>query len=147
MTKKYFTLILMSLLSLSAFASRYQGMMTLTLNGNPSLRVVCTFDDDANTVTIGNGYNASMSHYEEGELVIPSIYEGWKVIVGPMAFRFCTGLTKVTIEEGVEHIGDCAFVGCSGLTHITLPSTLQTVGSGAFSELASLHVVKTDWRL
>ena len=66
MTKKYFTLILMSLLSLSAFASRYQGMMTLTLNGNPSLRVVCTFDDGANTVTIGNGYNASMSHYEEG---------------------------------------------------------------------------------
>ena len=142
MTKKYFTLILMSLLSLSAFASRYQGMMTLTLNGNPSLRVVCTFDDGANTVTIGNGYNACMSHYEEGELVIPSIYEGWKVIVGPMAFRFCTGLTKVTIEEGVEHIGDCAFVGCSGLTHITLPSTLQTVGSGAFSELASLRVVK-----
>ena len=132
----------MSLLSLSAFASRYQGMMTLTLNGNPSLRVVCTFDDDANTVTIGNGYNASMSHYEEGELVIPSIYEGWKVIVGPMAFRFCTGLTKVTIEEGVEHIGDCAFVGCSGLTHITLPSTLTTIGSGAFSELASLRVVK-----
>ena len=142
MTKKYFTLILMSLLSLSAFASRYQGMMTLTLNGNPSLRVVCTFDDGVNTVTIGNGYNACMSHYEEGELVIPSIYEGWKVIVGPMAFRFCTGLTKVTIEEGVEHIGDCAFVGCSGLTHITLPSTLQTVGSGAFSELASLRVVK-----
>ena len=142
MTKKYFTLILMSLLSLSAFASRYQGMMTLTLNGDPSLRVVCTFDSDANTVTIGNGYNACMSHYEEGELVIPSIYEGWKVIVGPMAFRFCTGLTKVTIEEGVEHIGDCAFVGCSGLTHITLPSTLQTVGSGAFSELASLRVVK-----
>lgn len=142
MTKKYFTLILMSLLSLSAFASRYQGTMTLTLNGNPSLRVVCTFDDDAYTVTIGNGYNASMSHYEEGELVIPSIYEGWKVIVGPMAFRFCTGLTKVTIEEGVEHIGDCAFVGCSGLTNVTLPSTLKTIGSGAFSELASLRVVK-----
>ncbi len=142
MTKKYFTLILMSLLSLSAFAYRYQGMMTLTLNGDPSLHVVCTYDDDANTVTIGNGYNACMSHYEEGELVIPSIYEGWKVIVGPMAFRFCTGLTTVTIEEGVEHIGDCAFVGCSGLTHITLPSTLTTIGSGAFSELASLRVVK-----
>ena len=142
MTKKYFSLVLVSLLSLSAFASRYQGMMTLTLNGDPSLRVVCTFDDDANTVTIGNGYNACISHYEEGKLVIPGIYEGWKVIVGPMAFRFCTGLTTVTIEEGVEHIGDCAFVGCSSLTNVTLPSTLQTVGSGAFSELTSLHVVK-----
>lgn len=144
MTKKYFTLILMSLLSLSAFASRYQGTMTLTLNGE--LRVMCTFDDEAKTVTLGNGYNACISHYLEGELTIPGTYTNgsttWKVIVGPMAFRFCTGLTKVTIEEGVEHIGDCAFVGCSGLTNVTLPSTLKTIGSGAFSELASLHVVK-----
>ena len=144
MTKKYFTLVLVSLLSLSAFASQYQGMITLTLNGE--LRVMCTFDDEAETVTLGNGYNACISHYLEGELTIPGTYTNgsttWKVVVAPMAFRFCTGLTKVTIEEGVEHIGDCAFVGCSGLTHITLPSTLQTVGSGAFSELASLRVVK-----
>ena len=147
MIKKNFTLVLVSLLSLSAFAYRYQGTMTLTLNGNPFERVACTYDNDDNTVTLGNGYNACISHYEEGEITIPGNYtdefhETWKVIVGPMAFRFCTGLTKVTIEEGVEHIGDCAFVGCSSLTHITLPSTLQTVGSGAFSELASLQVVK-----
>lgn len=144
MTKKYFTLVLVSLLSLSAFASQYQGMITLTLNGE--LRVMCTFDDEAETVTLGNGYNACISHYLEGELTIPGTYTNgsttWKVVVAPMAFRFCTGLTTVIIEEGVEHIGDCAFVGCSGLTHITLPSTLQTVGSGAFSELASLRVVK-----
>ena len=147
MIKKYFTLVLLSLLSMSAFALQYQGTMTLTLNGNPFDRVACTFDNDDNTVMLGNGYNACISHYEEGEITIPGNYtdefhETWKVIVGPMAFRFCTGLTKVTIEEGVEHIGDCAFVGCSRLTHITLPSTLQTVGSGAFSELASLQIVK-----
>ncbi len=146
MIKKYFTLVLVSLLSLSAFAYRYQGMMTLTLNGNPFDRVACTFDEDDETVTLGNGFNACISHYAEGELVIPSNYTRagitWRVIIGPMAFRFCTGLTKVTIEEGVKTIGDGAFVGCSSLTHLTLPSTLQTVGSGAFSELASLHVVK-----
>ncbi len=144
MTKKYFTLVLVSLLSLSAFASQYQGMITLTLNGE--LRVMCTFDDEAETVTLGNGYNACISHYLEGELTIPGTYTNgsttWKVVVAPMAFRFCTGLTKVTIEEGTEHIGDCAFVGCSGLTNVTLPSTLKTIGSGAFSELASLRVVK-----
>ena len=144
MTKKYFLLVLVSLLSLSAFASQYQGMITLTLNGE--LRVMCTFDDEAETVTLGNGYNACISHYVEGELTIPGTYTNgsttWKVVVAPMAFRFCTGLTKVTIEEGTEHIGDCAFVGCSSLTHITLPSTLKTIGSGAFSELASLRVVK-----
>lgn len=146
MTKKYITLVLVCLLSLSASAYRYHGWMTLTLNENTLYHVVGTFDTDDNTVSLGNGLNACISHYEEGEIVIPSTYtEGghtWKVKVGPMAFRFCTGITKVTIEEGVEHIGDFAFVGCSKLTNVVLPSTLKTIGSGAFSELASLRNVK-----
>ena len=145
MKKKYFALVLVSLLSLSAFASQYQRMITVTLN-REELRMMCFFDDDAETMTLGNGYNACISHYLEGELTIPGSYtEGsttWNLIVAPMAFRFCTGLTRITIEEGAKHIGDCAFVGCSNLTNVTLPSTLQTIGSGAFSELASLRVVK-----
>jgi hypothetical protein len=146
MTKKYIILLFASLLSLSAFAYQYEGTMMIQLNNNPDYPVPCIFETDNNTVTIGNGYNACIPHYEEGEVTIPGTFTReattYKVIVGPFAFRFCTGLTKVTIGEGSEHIGDCAFVGCSGLTNVVLPSTMQTIGSGAFSELPSLKVVK-----
>ncbi len=146
MTKKYFIFIVSVLFSLSASADRYLRTITLKLNEKTLHGVVCIFDDNDKTVSLGNGLNACISHYEEGELVIPGTYEvdgtPWKVIVSPMAFRFCTGITKVTIEEGVEHIGDFAFVGCSKLTKVVLPSTLKTIGSGAFSELTSLQVVR-----
>ena len=42
-------------------------------------------------------------------------------------------LTKITIPDGVESIGDRAFYN-SGLKEIKLPSTLKKIGSGAFAD-------------
>ena len=39
--------------------------------------------------------------------------------IGSFAFQGCTGLTSVTIPEGVASIGYRAFSGCSGLTSVT----------------------------
>ncbi|MBQ6378969.1 MAG: hypothetical protein IJJ56_09280 [Prevotella sp.] len=50
MNKKYMTLALVSLLSLSASAYRYKGTMELSLNENPLYHVVCVFDNDNNTI-------------------------------------------------------------------------------------------------
>ena len=41
--------------------------------------------------------------------------------IGSSAFSGCTGLTSVTIPDGVTSIGSSAFEGCTGLTSITLP--------------------------
>ena len=50
--------------------------------------------------------------------------------IGDTAFENCSGLTSVTIGNGVTSIGNYAFNGCSSLTSITmLPTNPPTIGS------------------
>ena len=129
------------LLSWTASARKWQGTVQLTVDNSTNISADAIYDDVANTVTLGNGYNACISHFKEGILTIPGSYDSYKVVIGPMAFRFCSYLTEVRVEEGVTTIGAYAFVGCSKLHTVRLPSTLTTIGSGAFSELPSLKLV------
>ena len=93
-----------------------------------------------NHYTIGNGYNASIPQYEEGVLTIPRMSndDSDLNIIGKFAFRFCTGITKIVIEEGIDIIEDYAFIGCGGVTSIELPASLAQVGRGAFVGLPNL---------
>ena len=52
--------------------------------------------------------------------------------IGNEAFCYCSGLTSVTIPEGVTSIGNEAFCYCSGLTSVTIPSTVTSIGNDAF---------------
>ena len=96
--------------------------------------------ESGTTHTIGNGQNASIPQYEAGTLTIPRVTNanGDKNVVGKFAFRFCTGITKIVVEEGITAIEDYAFVGCSGVTTIELPASLERVGRGAFVGLPNL---------
>jgi hypothetical protein len=47
-------------------------------------------------------------------------------------FYGCTGLTNVTIPNGVTSIGASTFYGCTGLTNVTTPSSVTSIGSSAF---------------
>ena len=96
--------------------------------------------ESGTTYTIGNGQNASIPQYEAGTLTIPRVTNANsdKNVVGKFAFRFCTGITKIVVEEGITAIEDYAFVGCSGVTTIELPASLERVGRGAFVGLPNL---------
>ena len=96
--------------------------------------------ESGTTHTIGNGQNASIPQYETGTLTIPRVTNanGDKNVVGKFAFRFCTGITKIVVEEGITAIEDYAFIGCSGVTAIELPASLERVGRGAFVGLPNL---------
>ena len=77
------------------------------------------------------------SGYYEGDIEIPSDFTHydtyWFVTsIGDDAFNGCTGLTSVTIPDGVMSIGEYAFNGCGGLTSITLPNRVISIGEGAF---------------
>jgi len=98
---------------------------------------------DGTTYTIGNYYNAAISEYTEGALVIPRITatDTDVNVVGRFAFRLCTGITKIVIEEGIDSIGSYAFLGCSGVKTIELPASLKSVARGAFVGLVNLESI------
>ena len=61
--------------------------------------------------------------------------------IGSRAFNGCSGLTSVTIPDGVTSIGDYAFTDCSGLTSVTIPNSVTSIGSYAFCDCSGLTSV------
>lgn len=64
--------------------------------------------------------------------------------VGEGAFAACSGLTGVTIPDGVTTIGESAFVGCSSLETIDLPESVTSIGDEAFLDCEKLTKFKVD---
>ena len=61
--------------------------------------------------------------------------------IGGYAFYGCSGLTSVTIPNGVTSIENYAFQNCSGLTSITIPSSVTSIGWNAFYGCSGLTSV------
>ena len=80
-----------------------------------------------------------------GQITIPSTVnynnKSYSVTsIGNSAFFYCSGLTSITIPEGVTSIGDGAFE-YSGLTSITIPESVTSIGNDAFGWCSSLTSV------
>ena len=78
---------------------------------------------------------------DDTELTLPDTYNGENYRIVESAFYGCSGLTSITIPEGVTSIGDGAFYGCSGLTAINIPDGVTSIGSSAFSGCSSLESI------
>lgn len=61
--------------------------------------------------------------------------------LGANEFKGMTGVTKVTLNDGLTSIGASAFEGCSGLTSITIPASVTNIGANAFKGCTSLTTV------
>ena len=71
-----------------------------------------------------------------GELIIPDTIAGNPVTsIGRQAFSKCTGLTSITIPDGVTSIEDQAFAFCSSLTSITIPDSVTNI-----ENLSLIHI-------
>jgi hypothetical protein len=68
--------------------------------------------------------------------VIPT--DGSIIRIGYGAFQNCTGLTSITIPNGVTEIGSGVFLGCTGLTSITIPDGVTKIGGSTFSGCTGL---------
>ena len=60
------------------------------------------------------------------------------------SFYDCTGLTSVTIGNGVTSIGSDAFYGCTGLANVTIGNGVTIIGQKAFWACDNLTVYITD---
>lgn len=54
---------------------------------------------------------------------------------------WCLSLKKVTLEEGVRHIGKEAFFQCVSLEHVALPSTLRSIEARAFENATNIRII------
>ncbi len=85
------------------------------------------------TIVASGEYEAAVDPKPTGTLTIPSQLGGKTVtIIGDNAFLDCSGLTSVTIPDGVTSIGASAFYGCSELASVTIPSSVTRIGAWAF---------------
>ncbi len=57
------------------------------------------------------------------------------------AFMNCSGLTSVTIPNGVTSIAYQTFRSCANLATVTLPDSLKTIGGYAFCDCSNLTTV------
>ncbi|MBQ3502839.1 MAG: leucine-rich repeat domain-containing protein, partial [Clostridia bacterium] len=58
--------------------------------------------------------------------------------ISDYAFYYCTSLTNVTIEDGLENIGAYAFYGCSSLTEIIIGDDVISIGDYSFHSCVAL---------
>ena len=77
-----------------------------------------------------------------GVITVPSELGGHPVTsIGKYAFYKCSGLTSVTIPDGVTSIGEYAFEGCSSLESMTILGSVKSIGEYAFYGCDSLERV------
>ena len=58
------------------------------------------------------------------------------------AFYKCTDLKKITIPNGIKHIGLAAFSGCTNLSgHVLIPESVEFISSSAFSQCESIDSI------
>ncbi len=63
--------------------------------------------------------------------------------IADASFYGCTGLTSVSLPDGLTAIGHQAFQNCGSLTSVTLPNSVTTLGASAFAscdDLAEFHL-------
>ena len=98
-------------------------------------------------VTIGTGetVKTAVSPKPTGRLTVPSELGGYPVTgLGESAFYNCTGLTDVTIPNGVTHIGPRAFSCCSGLVNVTIGSGVTSIEPYVFPSCVNLRNIAVD---
>lgn len=94
------------------------------------------YEPEENFEIEGLGPDAEITKYKgnSSEVNIPPEINGRKIIrIGGGAFRYCSGLVKVTIPDTVTIISGMAFQGCSYLSEVEIPKSVTEIGMVAFA--------------
>ena len=100
-------------------------------------------DDNANFSTqTGVLYNKDKTEL----LICPAgiiniVVPGTVTQIGASAFEGCSRLASVTMQEGLELIGNGAFSGCTSITSVVVPGSVEEIGTRAFMGCTGLTVL------
>lgn len=74
-----------------------------------------------------------------GDIIVPAEIDGYPVTaIEASVFSYRTGLTSVTIPDGVTSIDDESFRNCSALTNVWIGSGVMYIGTNAFRDCYAL---------
>ena len=100
--------------------------------GSSSIDNAYCVPESLKTVIITGGFNIGDSAFKGCTGLTSITIPDGVTSIGNYAFYDCTGLTSINIPDGVTTISYGAFWGCSGLTSITIPDSVTTIGNSAF---------------
>ncbi len=104
-----------------------------------------TYDIYTYTVSDGKATIIDVDENAVGEIVIPSMLDGYPVTeIGYMSFQSCGGITAVTIPDGVNRINAYAFNCCITLSEVKIPDSVTEIGSWAFASTAIESITLPD---
>ncbi len=146
MRTKILLLILCMLTGIQMRAADGDSFTATTAEGVEMTFVITS--EENHTVKVGDSTNPAVGVTTAGLLTIPASVEHEDNIynvtaVANNAFKGCTGIVSVTIEDGVTILGQYAFSSCTKLQSVSLPKTIKTLGTGAFNgckALKSIHL-------
>ena len=76
--------------------------------------------------------NNSLVKFPKGKVSENYVVPGDVVKIERQAFDGCSGLTSITLSDGVEEIGEKAFANCSNLKTIEIPASVVNIAWDAF---------------
>ena len=143
--KKLLPVLLMSIMSVSAFAEEalidgiYYDFNTETLNAEVISNSENSYSGD---ITIpeavyynGNTYSVTsigIGAFERCEELTSVVIPNSVTSISKWAFFDCPRLASVTIGNSVNSIGIAAFYGCHALTSVTFPNSIIAISDHAF---------------
>ncbi len=124
-----------SVVTISYDAFQYcSSVETITVeSGNPTYHSTnnCLIETETKTLVMGCKNS-----------IIPD--DGSVTTIGFSAFHDCSGLTSITIPNGVTSIEGGAFSDCSNLTAITISNSVVTIDYWAFQHCSSVETITVE---
>ena len=120
---------------------------TILYSGTCGENLTWVLDNEGTLTISGTGtmedYFDGAPWYDYRTDIISVVIESGVTSIGNWAFAR-SGMTNISLPEGLTLIGDLAFDGCSSLKSISFPASLSSIGTCLFQDCTNLEEILAD---